>query len=307
MTEHGRPTRNPDFLIIGAMKAGTTTLFHDLNRQPGVYIPPDKEPHTLWHRQDDAEALAEYDRLFRAAPPGALCGDASTGYTKRSQFPGIPERAEALLGTDLKLIYVVRHPIDRMLSHYHHAVNEGSFAGTVLEALDAVPGMLDFSCYARQLEPWSQRFGMDRIRVVVFEDYIQRRNETVAALCGFLGCEHAADADTETKFNASDGKPQVKGTIRKAQFMWPYRALIRPLLPPAARQTLVRWLVPAAPPRLRKMPADAFERVASDLEADQRALAAACGWDAGPWDLTTFVEEETTMQTAGLTSGDAGS
>lgn len=59
----------PDFLLIGAMKAGTTSLFHDLNRQAGVFIPADKEPTTLVHRQSDEDA-GGVRPTFRPRRPG---------------------------------------------------------------------------------------------------------------------------------------------------------------------------------------------------------------------------------------------
>jgi hypothetical protein len=91
--------RLPDFLIIGAMRAGTTSLFFDLLANPAVFFPQDKEPHCL--ATDDvlsASGRAAYGDLYRAAGPGQACGDASTGYSKLPDVMGVPERALRVIG-----------------------------------------------------------------------------------------------------------------------------------------------------------------------------------------------------------------
>ena len=83
MTAGSSPSRLPDFLIIGGMKCGSTTLFRDLDTSPAVSFPAHKEPHNLL---DDAvlsgEGKAKYAGLYKHARPDQRLGDASTGYTK---------------------------------------------------------------------------------------------------------------------------------------------------------------------------------------------------------------------------------
>ncbi|MEM7436927.1 MAG: sulfotransferase domain-containing protein [Myxococcota bacterium] len=111
------PGRLPDFLIIGAAKAGTTSLHGYLEKHPQVFVSADKEPcffdsAVAWDRGVDW-----YRSLFADAEPGQLCGEASTNYTRYPQVPDVPERIAALV-PDVKLIYMMRHPVDRAYSHY---------------------------------------------------------------------------------------------------------------------------------------------------------------------------------------------
>lgn len=280
----------PDFLIIGAMKAGTTSLFHDLNAQAGVFIPADKEPTTLVHRKDDGKALAEYAKLFAPALPGDLLGDASTGYAKRPEVdPGLADRAARLCAPGAKILYLIRNPVDRMLSHYHHDSSAGFYIGSLEAGLREIPYILEFSLYGYQLEPWIQAFGRDRVLVVHFDRYAKERAAVVEEVCGFLGVKFDPAGVTDEIHNQSDGKPLMKGAYRRFQFMGVYRYLIRPLIPPRLRLRLTALLIPQAPLRPKKMPPENFEAVRARLEADSQLIADQLGWPAPVFDLTKSV------------------
>ena len=106
--------RLPSFVIIGAMKCATTTLAEQLGAQPGVFISDPKEPNFF---SDDAvfrRGMNWYASLFDSAESGAMLGEASTHYTKLPTHPKACERMLAAL-PDAKLIYVMRHPVDRIL------------------------------------------------------------------------------------------------------------------------------------------------------------------------------------------------
>lgn len=284
--------RLPGFLIIGAMKAGTTTLFHDLKAQKRVFIHSDKEPHTLLkHVGDDDAVRLEYRRLLEPAGSDDLCGDASTGYSKLPVHTGVVERAVRVLGPQLRVVYVVRNPVDRMLSHYHHAVTEKSFTGSLKEAIDSLPGLVEFSCYGLQIAPWIAALGDDRVKVIVFEDYISNRSEKVAEVCRFLNIDFDPARVSDERHNASDGKPLIRGFLARQQFFWPYRRLIRPLLTPEMRIRIVKRLAPRAPGRNRKMPRTVYERIATRLAADEALLAESAGLEQPIFTPLDFVED----------------
>jgi len=118
----------PHFLIIGAMKSGTTTLYRDMLTHRRVFFSADKEPMNLVN--DDvltAEGRHAYESLFAGAGRDSVCGEASTAYTKLPVYPGVPRRALQLLGPELRLIYIMRHPIERLISHHHHQCVVGQF------------------------------------------------------------------------------------------------------------------------------------------------------------------------------------
>src|SRR5215210_7255111 len=109
--------RLPDFLVIGAMKAGTTTLYNHLRGHPDIFMTSYKEPEFFVAEKTWGRGTAWYQRLFADAPDAARLGEASTSYSKCTEFTGVPERIHSLI-PDVQLLYVLRHPIARIESMY---------------------------------------------------------------------------------------------------------------------------------------------------------------------------------------------
>jgi hypothetical protein len=204
----------PDFLIVGAQKAGTTALYSYLREHPAIAGPPWKEVSFFdrhfwrgasWYRGHFPNRL--YLRGVRArAGVEPTVGEASPSYLFH---PLAPERAAALI-PDARLIALVRNPIDRALSHYHHEVALGREALPFEQALghedERMEGELErmrdaryFSHawwnftylsrgrYAEQLERWLERFPRDRLLVLPSEDLLERPRETYRQVLEFLG------------------------------------------------------------------------------------------------------------------------
>lgn len=243
--------RFPDFLIIGAMKAGTTTLYRDLAENPAVFLPIDKEPHALI----DDKVLSEegrgaYARHFGAAHSDQACGEASTGYTKRPDHEGVAGRARAVCGAGLKVIYIVRHPIDRIISQHHHRYTSGNAPYSIDEAVRTMPEFINYSRYAMQLEPWVDAFGLERVLVLTFEAFVADRRGGVEAVSRFLGVTPRPDlVDADRVYNRSEYKPVHRGFWTRVYHSGTYRHNIRPLLPMKWRDALRERLFPKAPPR----------------------------------------------------------
>lgn len=243
--------RFPDFLIIGAMKAGTTTLYRDLQTNPRVFLPEDKEPHSLCDdRVLTPEGREEYARLFRPARDDQVCGEASTGYTKLPDYPGVVERAAAVLPAHAKFMYIVRDPVKRLISHHHHAFTEGRCSGDIERAIEELPELMEYSRYATQVRPWVERFGRERVKVLAFERMVKDRVGVYAEVCEWLGVKpDLARLDVTAVHNASEGKPVLSDGWRAVQESAVYRRAIRPLLSPRMKDALRRALLPKAPPR----------------------------------------------------------
>ena len=130
--------RTPDFIVIGAMKSATTTLHDQLAQQPGVFMSEPKEPNFFSNDEQYARGMAWYHGLFKDAAPDDLCGESSTHYTKLPTYPHTVERLKEAV-PDAKLIYVMRHPIDRLISQYIHEWSEGVIRVPIDKALDSPP------------------------------------------------------------------------------------------------------------------------------------------------------------------------
>jgi len=179
--------RLPDFVVIGAMKAATSTLHEQLARQPGLFMSDPKEPNFFSDDEVWARGLAWYGSLFEGAAPGDLRGESSTHYSKRPTYPRAVERMRAVLGDDVRLVYVMRHPVDRMISHYIHEWTERRMDGPLDRALDEHADLVDYGRYAFQLEPYLEAFGPRRVLPVFFERLTRRPEEELARVARFVG------------------------------------------------------------------------------------------------------------------------
>ena len=124
---HDRPGPLPGFLIIGAQKSGTTTLFAMLGTHPQLTRPTDKEVHYFSLHYERGEAW--YRRHFK----GEIAFEASPYYIFH---PAAPERIRATI-PNAKLIAILRDPVQRSISHYFHSVLKGHETLPMLEALHA--------------------------------------------------------------------------------------------------------------------------------------------------------------------------
>jgi hypothetical protein len=276
----------PDFLIIGAMKAGTTTLYRDLMTHPRVFFPIDKEPGNL---TDDAvlggEGLAGYAALFAGAAPGQIAGEASTAYTKRPTHEGVAARARTLLGPDLRVIYLMREPVSRVISQHRHELTSGEIGERSLdEAVARHPRLLDYSRYAMQLEPWLDALGRGRVLALEMEAFTADRAGTVARVQRFLGLEPMPErVEADRVYNRSDEKPVMRGRWRGVQQSWAYQRLVRPVLGVGIRQWLRVALLPTAQDQTEPVSASMLEAVRGALAADTARLGELLGQEAPSW------------------------
>jgi hypothetical protein len=282
-----RTVRLPDFLIIGAQKAGTTSLYFDLLKNPAVFMPSDKEPGDLL--DDDVYAppgRAAYAKRFKRARPEQVCGEATTGYTKLPDYAGVADRARRVLGADLKVIYIVREPIARIRSQHHHERFGDRISCGIDEAVRRYSRFVDYSRYTMQITPWIETFGRDQVFILQFESYIADRPTSVDAVSRFLGIDPAGDqVETDVVHNASSGKPVREGPFEIVRNTGIYRNLLRPLLSARARDSLRRFLLPSAPDRAETPSAETVRHIVDELTDDVRQLGEIMGMDTPVWNL----------------------
>ena len=277
----------PDFLVIGAMKAGTTTLYHDLASQAAIRMSEVKEPSVLLRFPDGDAARGNYARQFAGRRSGQLLGEASTEYTKLPRHPGVADRARELLGPDLKLVYLVRNPVERAISHHHHAFSRGRQAGDIDSVARSDSTLVDFGRYAMQLEPWIERFGIDRLLVLKFEDYVKDRAAALQKVGAHLGVPVDPSRIPEDKaFNQSEGN-RIGTRARIGPFLRTdvYQLGLRRLIPDRLRLWLRDRMVPEAPPRPAAPRPDTIDLLIERLAPDAARLASLLGWPAPIWDL----------------------
>ncbi|MEX0884947.1 MAG: sulfotransferase domain-containing protein [Phycisphaeraceae bacterium] len=225
-------------------------------------------------------------RHFRAARPHQLCAEASTNYTKLPTFPGCAARARELLGPGLKLIYIVREPVARAVSHHHHSYINGKLPRRFDAALDQTSILIDYSRYAMQLEPWLDAFGREAIHIMRFDDFVADRRSAVSDVARFLGLDPAGfSIDDGRVYNRSAGRPTVRGGWKLITGNPVYRRLIWPLLPADVLERLRHMLLPRVEAEPVAPSPAAIDRLVEAFEPDVEHLSRLMGRDTPVWDM----------------------
>lgn len=176
----------PDFIIIGAMKCATTTLHDQLAVQSGIFMSEPKEPNFFSDDQEYTKGLEYYHGLFSEALEGQLCGESSTHYTKMPTYPETVERIQKNL-PEAKFIYVMRHPIDRLISQYIHEWSELKITGDINDAILDFKPLTQYSQYSVQIQPYLAAFGPDRVLPVFAENLRNHPQRELERVCQFIG------------------------------------------------------------------------------------------------------------------------
>ena len=216
--EHRRARRRdevrgalPNLLVIGGLKCGTTSLHHYLNLHPEIAMSRPKELNFFVAELNWELGTGWYRSHFE--PDAPVRGETSPHYTGRPRLDGVAERMRGVL-EEPRIVYMVRDPLDRMLSHYLHNVGGGYEERSLAEALGRVDSAyVDRSRYAFQLEPYLDAFGAERIRVVSREELRDRRADTMRDLFEFLGVDPAFQSP-EFDREWETGGAKAKGRFR---------------------------------------------------------------------------------------------
>jgi hypothetical protein len=178
----------PNFLVIGAAKSGTTSLYRYLRGHPDVFMAESKELKFFSSKTRWRLGPGWYARQFEAATDAVAVGEASPSYTRYPQHPGVPERIVQVI-PEARLVYLVRHPIERMRSQYLHRVLQGKERAPIDQAVVTDPSYLDTSRYAMQIEQYLEWFTRSQLLVITAEALRSDRLDTLRQVCEFLGVD----------------------------------------------------------------------------------------------------------------------
>ena len=278
----------PTFLIIGAMKTGTTSLYHYLAHHPQVHMPRQKEIDFFSEPAIWRLGWEWYLGQFASAPSSAVAiGEASTSYTKFPEFSDVPRRIAERLPR-VRLVYLIRHPVERIHSQYAHHVLMGDERRPISEALLADPRYLNTSQYAMQLEQYLRYFDRDQILIVQAEHLRSVRRTTVRRIFTFLGIDPEWTSPViDQEFYQTAERWWVPPTVRRARRLRSFRRLVHsswPWLARLRRRTLERVAatgsaIPAA------ITGDVQRWLEDRLRDDVRRLRQYMGEDFDGWGL----------------------
>ncbi len=241
--------RLPDFMIIGSMKSATSTLHAQLAQQPGVFMSTPKEPNFFSDDEQWECGLKSYSSLFAAAPGDAICGESSTHYTKLPTYPRTIARMRETFQRPKKFIYIMRDPIERLISHYIHEWTQHTITDPIDDAIDSHPELVDYSCYAMQLAPYLSAFGRDAVLPVFFEHMLESPQTELSRICQFINYQGEPSWRLDlAKQNASDRRRR-SNPVRDAILDFPVLSgLRRKLIPKSWRDRVRRlWIMQDRP------------------------------------------------------------
>lgn len=178
--------KKPNFIIIGAMKCATSSLHEQLALQPSFFMSKLKEPNFFSNDEEYSKGLDAYWSHFQEAQLTDFCGESSTHYTKLPTYPLTIKRLHNAL-PDAKFIYVMRHPVKRLISQYIHEWSQRIIDVDINTAVRHHPELIDYSRYTMQLQPYFETFGAERVLPVFFERLFSHNQSELERICQFLG------------------------------------------------------------------------------------------------------------------------
>jgi sulfotransferase family protein len=277
----------PNLITIGAQKCGTTSLHYYLNQHPDIAMVRAKELNFFVSEGAWAKGLGWYAAQFD--PAARIRGESSPSYTNYPRYDGVAERIHAVV-PEAKLVYMVRDPLERMISQYLHEYTTGTENKPIENVLGESLGTHRYvtrSKYFLQLEQYLPFFDPAAILVVAQEELLHERAATMQRIFEFL--------DVEASFHHPNFERIKHLTRDRRRKTWAgkivtsgIRTATRPLRPP-------RWLAWEAEnylvfPFARKvsrpvLPAILRERLVCELQNDANRLRELTGKEFPNWSV----------------------
>lgn len=291
----------PNFFVVGAQKAGTTSLYHYLDQHPEVFMCPAKEPHFFEGMQSDyvrpdrrlepVTDLEAYLDLFDGVAEEKAVGEASTSYIYSRRSPSLIKQSVP----DARIIAILRNPADRAYSNFLHCVRGGrepleDFA----EALRAEEARIrdrwaplwyyrQKGYYHEQVRRYFDTFGRDRVKVFIYDDLRTRPLEVLRDMFAFLGVNEAFVPDLSVEHNTA-GLPKNRRVYAMAKRLGAWNPAFKletvdKVLPTGASRYIKSHFFakpPPFPPEVRRMLLESYREDILRLEGlIQRDLS---GW-----------------------------
>ena len=207
----------PNFLIVGAPKAGTTSLYYYLSEHPEVFMPAQKElnffsreeieAQGLYYKDFKVKTLKEYEAIFEKGKGKKAIGEASVSYLF---YPKTPFKIKELI-PHVKIIILLRDPVERAFSHYlmdyrlglvNLEFDEIIFKKTHHKRLDLYyQQYIELGFYYKQVKRYLDVFGFDQVRIYFNEDLKNNIKKVILDLYDFLGIDKSYFPNIQKRYN----------------------------------------------------------------------------------------------------------
>ncbi len=293
----------PNFIVVGAAKSGTTSLYHYLQQHPDVYMSPVKEPEYFSFVGKEVNFIGpggqpmnfgiinnanEYAELFKDVTPEKAIGECSTSYLLLPQAAANIHRSLP----HCRIIIILRHPVDRAFSHYQDHLRSLHEDLSFEEAIRAEPARaadnwrwgyqyIGHSRYCRQVQRYFDLFGPDRIHVCLFDRLQSDPLGLMADVYRFLGVDHTFRPKVGAVHNPG-GLPRWPWLQKFLLESNPIKRLMKPILPLALWGRLRQWLLNANLTEADMAP-ETRHRLVELFRDDVLALQELLGRDLSHW------------------------
>lgn len=287
-------SRKPDFFVVGAPKAGTSSLYNYLSQHPYVFMSEPKEPHFFHNRRSPGSPvlgeknLEGYLRLFEGVPESMRAGEASTSYLYSAN--AAQEIREVC--PDARIMMILRNPVDRAYSHYWNHVRDGNEQLSFEEALWDEPERIrnrqwcgsyyvTGGRYAEQVARYLDVFGRDAVKVYLFEDLKQDALGVCWDAFSFLRVDPNVPIETSRAYNRS-GQPRST-LLSSMSYRLSKNEFVAKVLPVALKRGAKEWLLRRNVRQAPKMDPTTRARLQDVYRDDILRLGALIGRDLKHW------------------------
>jgi len=279
--------RRPNLFLVGAMKAGTNTLHRLLDAHPDIYMSRKPKEPSWFAGSNSAKGEDWYLGLFADAGPAHYIGEASTDYTRAPRLKGVPEKIRQY-SPDARILYIMRDPLHRALSHYWWDVQFSAEGRSFKDAASRSREILNVGHYAMQIAPYLDTFGRARVHVVTLENLTADATATLNGVWDFLGLARADVTGGAAPPRYNPGRVNVtrvpgSGVLSHLKDTPVWQAL-KALAPPQWRKRAIASL--ARPAERSISPAQIEEAAAAlrpRLIGETRALSLLLGREFPEW------------------------
>ncbi len=293
----------PNFLIIGAAKSGTTSLYEYIKQHPSVFLTELKEPRffaledqvldykgparNINHRS--VTRLSDYHALFNTVADETAVGEASTIYLYDQKTSSNIKRHIP----NCKLICILRNPVDRAFSSYSHLVRDGYETLSFEEGLaqekvrieENWPHLWHYAkggFYYEQVKRYVDDFEAGQVKIYLYEDLLHRPQWLINDVFQFLRIDTSFQPDTSRKSNIS-GSPKRKFVSQMlATDNWA-KTISRLLLPKSTRAKIYKFVKQQNLGKADSITVETREMLTQLFRKDIIALSALIQRDLSHW------------------------
>nr|WP_070959181.1 sulfotransferase [Hyphomonas sp. Mor2] len=297
-------TRLPNFLVIGAARAGTTALHAYLRQHPDVFMPVNKEPNFFAFEDEDLDCqgpgadyinnsitdLADYTALFSDAPANACLGEASPLYLYSEKAPGRIKHHVP----DAKMILILRNPVEQAYSHFMYATKqcietEADFGKALTLERERMAahwqplfGYSAFPRYGEQLARYFELFPREQFLIKRYEDYQATPDSFLRDVFDFIGVDKTFEPSMGDKVNAG-GVPKNQAFQDFLMKSNPVTKAIGLVVPQQTRLKIRDWMAKKNMNAPEALNAEARTVLLDRLSDDIQLLENLLDWDLGDW------------------------